>query len=211
MLAMGGLAGCSTTSLGNGVGPPALAACPSTVADADGSRCTVEGLSCAPTYSCGSIEAFATCVCAGGQFVCTDVTGMPLHAGSTPSCPDAAASEACPASETSASLAACTEPGRICTYPSTCRLRGFDTCQCVSGELDNRMTGLRFQCSDACNVPDATPDGDAADAADGADATDAADGGDAPDHMIDADAAGADGTQVDGAPSDSSTADITAQ
>ena len=83
------------------------------------------------------------------------------------------------------------------------------------------MTRLRFQCSDACNVLDATPPGgdaadagdggDAADAADGADATDAADaadagdGGDAPALMIDADAAGADGTQLDGA------ADVTAQ
>jgi hypothetical protein len=65
------------------------------------------------------------------------------------------------------------------------------------------MTGLRFQCSDACNVPDAT--------ADGSDAADAADGGrDGPAQMIDADAAGADSTLTDGAaPSDSSTADIT--
>jgi hypothetical protein len=71
------------------------------------------------------------------------------------------------------------------------------------------MTGLRFQCSDACNVPDATADG--SDAADAGDAADAADGGrDGPAQMIDADAAGADSTLTDGAaPSDSSTADIT--
>src|SRR5260370_22023060 len=97
------LLGCSTTSPSNGVGPPALAGCPATVADANGSRCT-EGLTCSPTYSCGAVEALATCVCAGGQFACTDVTGMPLRGGSTPGCPAASASETCPATETSASL-----------------------------------------------------------------------------------------------------------
>ena len=209
LLAMGSLPGCSTTSAANGVGPPALAGCPATVADANGSRC-VEGQICSPTYSCGAIEATATCVCAAGQFVCTDVRGMPLHGGTAPSCPDAQASETCPATEMSASLAGCTEPGLTCNYPSTCHLRPLDTCQCVSSELDNGMTGLRFQCSDACNPVEAGLDGSDAQT----DATDATpndgEAGDA--STIDADAAGTDGASVEGAaPSDSGAADVTEQ
>jgi hypothetical protein len=84
----------------------------------------------------------------------------------------------------------------------------MDSCQCVSGELDNGRTGLRFTCSDACTIPEAGPDG-----TDAAEVGDAAEGGDASEdaHLIDAHSA-ADTGQADGAaPSDGSAADVTAQ
>jgi hypothetical protein len=78
----------------------------------------------------------------------------------------------------------------------------MDSCQCVSGELDNGRTGLRFTCSDACTIPEAGPDG-----------TNAADGGDASEdaHLIDADSAADTGPADVAAPSDGNAADVTAQ
>jgi hypothetical protein len=168
--ALAGLAsgpgGCSSTSAPSSGGSDAEAICPDTVAGAVGASCEVEGLVCSPQYTCGVVEVTARCVCTAGAFVCNDVTDAALTSpDATPVCPQRGDAEACPLLERSASLAACTETGLVCTYLAACDATpAFDQCQCMEGALANGTTGLRFQCSSPCTYvgPLVTTEGDAA-------------------------------------------------
>jgi hypothetical protein len=132
--------------------PDAQAVCPSSVSETAGAACTVQGLVCAPQYACGVTFGIAHCVCVAGAFECTDLTDASISGTDVaPSCPKAKPAEHCPATESAASLAACTEPGLVCSYKAPCSaIPGLDQCTCFNGAMANGQTGLRFECTNAC-------------------------------------------------------------
>ncbi len=153
---VGTAAGCSESSSGSPAAD-AGAVCPATVDAAVGHACGVEGLSCSPLYACGLVAATATCTCQGGLFSCADVMGKALGAGDAPACPPLGAGQSCPATESAAKLSNCTEPGLLCSYPSTCpEARYLDTCECFTGKNAAGTSSLHFQCSTACPAGDAS-------------------------------------------------------
>ena len=129
--------------------------CPASVARTIGAACQAEGLYCAPTYDCALVQVPLSCTCMQGLFVCIDGAGNTVDAGGTPGCP-APLDASCPSTETSATMAACSEVGLMCSYPSACE-GGVDSCECMAGSL---VTGggpnLVFTCQQAtCSSPDA--------------------------------------------------------
>jgi hypothetical protein len=149
--------GCSPKSAAPAPAADAQAVCPSTIVDAAGAGCAVEGLVCSPQYMCGITPATLTCVCTEGSFSCQDVTGKIVTSGTSPACPAATANESCPTSEVLAEGMPCTRQGLFCPYPSTCGdTTKYDGCYCFTGPLANGQMGLRFECSTPCNY-DAGP------------------------------------------------------
>jgi len=150
--------GCTSSAANQSVPADAEAICPTSLSAAMGASCATEGLVCSPEYPCGILPAIATCTCTAGAFACTDVTGKTVDEGGSPECPAPAASQTCPATETLANLHACSEPGLMCPYPSTCSLdsQEYDLCQCFTGAISDGGTGLRFECTTSCDY-DASP------------------------------------------------------
>jgi hypothetical protein len=146
--------GCSSSSSGEAPDAQASAVCPDTLAGTIGASCSVERLVCSPQYACGVAVATARCVCTSGAFSCTDLADAPLMApDATPTCPPLAhqTPAKCPPTSRAADLAACTEPGLLCTYLAGCDATpAFDQCQCASGPMPGGKTGLRFDCFNAC-------------------------------------------------------------
>jgi hypothetical protein len=147
--------GCSSPS-SPAASPDAQAVCPATGAETAGAACTVEGLVCSPQYACGVTFGIAHCVCSSGKFACTDLTDAALTGpASIPACPSAAHAQRCPATESAANLAACTEQGLDCSYRAPCGgTADLDHCLCFEGPLPNGPMGLRFECTTPC-YPDA--------------------------------------------------------
>jgi hypothetical protein len=153
--------------------------CPATLEATAGQPCSVEGLACSPLYACGAVQATATCACEGGFFGCTDVTGRALAAGDVPACPAFDGGGTCPISERAAAIAACSEVGLLCAYPSACpTVRYLDQCECRPITTPSGATALRFDCGTPCPPagapapgPDAATAFDAAPADSGLDST----------------------------------------
>ncbi|MGA7119917.1 MAG: hypothetical protein WBY94_07470 [Polyangiaceae bacterium] len=129
--------------------------CPASLGGTVGVSCQAEGLFCAPTYTCDLIQIPLLCTCTKGLFVCTDGVGNAVDAGETPGCP-APAAASCPLSENSATMAACSQIGLICPYPSACDA-GTDSCECVPAAMEEAGPNLVFQCQTTCISSDATP------------------------------------------------------
>ncbi len=144
--------GCSSPAPVSEAGPDAEALCPATLAATIGAACSVGGLTCSPQYPCGVVPAAARCVCTGGAFACSDVTGAPLVGpDAMPACPRRADAEACPPDESSATLAPCTETWLVCSYLAGCNTTpAFDQCVCEFGPLPKGSQGLAFRCSSHC-------------------------------------------------------------
>jgi hypothetical protein len=172
VLAAAGAAAACSSSPASRSGADAEAVCPSTLDATAGRACAVEGLACSPLYACGLVQATASCVCAGGFFGCTDVTGRALAAGDVPACPAFDGGGNCPASERAASVASCSEVGLLCAYPSACpAVRLLDQCECRPTTTPSGATALRFDCGAPCpsSVDAAAPAFDAAAADSGPD------------------------------------------
>ena len=131
--------------------------CPASLAGTVGVACQPEGLFCAPAYTCNLIQIPVLCTCAKGSFACTDWVGNRVDAGETPSCPGPV-DASCPPSEKSATMAACSEVGLVCPYPSACD-GGTDSCECMPGALVTGGPNLVFECQTTCVSSDgAAPD-----------------------------------------------------
>ena len=126
--------------------------CPDTLQATAGAPCTSEGLMCGPQYTCEGIVAAARCTCTAGSFSCVDVTGRTLPGpDASPACPPRRDAEVCPANVVQATLALCTEPGLVCTYPTDCDATpAFRQCTCTEGPLPSGAMGLAFRCPDDC-------------------------------------------------------------
>jgi hypothetical protein len=131
--------------------PSALAVCPATPDETIGAACGVAGLRCGPQYTCGVLSVSLSCICTGGAFQCTDGAGNPLVPGAPLDCPATQPTASCPATETGAQFASCTEVGLLCAYPSACPGR-LDSCQCLSGQIAGG-SGFRFECTRATCSP----------------------------------------------------------
>ncbi|HEY4013334.1 MAG TPA: hypothetical protein VGM06_08350 [Polyangiaceae bacterium] len=163
---------CSSSASPPATHAAAQAVCPATPEDTIGVACSVSGLTCGPEYTCGVSTVALFCVCTAGAFQCVDGTGAPVAQGDVLACPDASATQICPASERTAELAACTEQGLLCTYASSCPSM-FDQCQCTAGTTASGAFGLRFDCNPS-TCPDGGPPVDGAAPVDGGVPTDAA-------------------------------------
>jgi hypothetical protein len=140
---------CEGSTVNAGPKHDASAVCPATPEETVGAACALPGLRCGPQYACGILQVALLCVCTDGVFRCTDATGAMLDAAVTPACPGVSPPEACPSTERAANLAACTEQGLLCAYPSACSSSRFDQCQCFPGAMANGQFGLRFECNSA--------------------------------------------------------------
>jgi hypothetical protein len=183
--ALGASAGCSSSSAGTT--PPATQsyACPATIDDTVGKPCYSQGEVCGPTYSCGTTQVPITCTCFNGTFQCIDGAGKPFDNSTPPSCTTNSSSGSCPASESAANLASCTESqiGQQCAYAPQCTggTLAYDLCTCTSATTKTGSQGLVFVCENSCSgasgpVPDAgssQPDSSAT----GNDAADVAEAG----------------------------------
>ena len=203
-----GAAGCQGPDSGPGPGDAAEAAplenCPATLEKTIGAACTMNGLVCGPTIRCGVTDVTISCECAEGVFRCLDAVGNPIATASEATCPVVVEAGACPRSEKAATLAACSDPGLLCQYPSACAGM-YDQCQCFPGPTGDGGFGLRFDCPPVrCTNPDAaviTFDAGldapaAADSTSNADATSDAPRG--PDAADTADVTAADASAADG-------------
>jgi hypothetical protein len=154
-------AGCSSSNASPSSNlPDAHLSCPETLAETIGAACAVDGQSCYPAYACGAQMPYATCLCTAGSFVCKDLLGAPLVQGSTPGCPDAAATPACPSTYTLANRVACQAPGQVCTYASPCvSIPAFLSCECMPAtQIDGGLL-YEFSCDNECEGPPAPSDG----------------------------------------------------
>lgn len=156
-----GAAGCqgsASQSAPIGAMTPPLENCPPSLDKTIGAACSMNGLVCGPSIACGLTELTISCVCTGGVFRCLDAQGNPLASAAAVTCPDGSEvvdAGACPRSEKAASLAACSETGLLCAYPSACP-GSLDQCQCFPGTMASGGFGLRFECRPAsCPNPDA--------------------------------------------------------
>jgi hypothetical protein len=186
LTATGTSAGCSSSSATSG---PPLApegnACPGTLDATVGAACGPPGEVCSPTFPCGLATVTVRCTCQEGTFQCTDGSGNPFAAGSTPSCGEGGPPPAaCPATESAAMTTACTlaEDGQQCAYPASCRggTLTFDRCTC---EPNLAGSGFVYECENTCNgvsapLPEAGPSPGSADGSSDAPASDGP-GGDA--------------------------------
>jgi len=143
--------------------PDAATVCPATPEDTIGRACAVEGMQCAPEYTCGETQAAVYCTCTGGVFKCTDGHLDELDAGDVPSCPPRGGRVVCPATEATASGAGCSEQGAQCAYPAKCDggVPEYDTCYCFTGQTLGGTMGLRWECSNTCGSAGAPGDGGA--------------------------------------------------
>jgi len=164
VVAVGTSAACSSSSSAP-VSPEAATACPATIADTVGSACNTEGAVCSPTFPCAIATVTIFCSCTQGTFQCVDGYNQPFTAGETPSCGDASAPlGSCPATESQASIAKCTQAqsGQQCAYAPECAggTLAFDRCTC---EAVPTGAGFAWECENACNsgtgpLPEAGPD-----------------------------------------------------
>ncbi len=178
IVAAAAVASCSSSSPPSSSPLPsdAAAVCPATLGLTVGQRCAPDGLRCAPEYACGVTNVTLLCACTRGTFECTDGRGNVLAADETPVCPASPAEAgACPATETAAQFAPCSEQGLLCAYPSGCP-SAFDSCLCFAGRTKAGLFGLRFECTPrTCDSRDAAVPADLGDGTTPTDsATDAA-------------------------------------
>jgi hypothetical protein len=123
--------------------------CPSTVDEAIGAACDVEGLLCYPEYACGIAPATATCRCSGGHFACQDLLDAALGPDATPGCPPPAPTPpTCPATMTLANGTACSQAGVTCTYASPCEgsIPAYLDCPCVPAQQIDGGVYLAYAC-----------------------------------------------------------------
>jgi hypothetical protein len=161
--ALGASTGCSSSSPGNAPPTAQSNACPATIDATVGAACSKQGQVCGPTYTCGTTQVPITCTCFNGTFQCIDSAGNPFDNSSPPSCNTHPASGTCPASESAANLAPCTEAqvGQQCAYAPQCPggTMAYDVCTCTSGTTKTGAQGLVFICENSCSgatgpVPD---------------------------------------------------------
>jgi hypothetical protein len=166
---------------------PVDVACPASLEAALTASCGSASETCSFLYPCGPFGATATCACDGRRFTCTDVTNAVIEDdGAAPTCVALTAAKACPLSEIGANLAACTELGQVCAYPSICKgTPAYDTCQCIPDQTGSGAVP-HFDCVHSCDI---FPGGDASAPGNGA----------TPDASSDAPA---DGPTTDAPPSD---------
>jgi len=123
--------------------------CPSTVDEAIGAACDVEGLLCYPEYACGIAPAIATCRCSGGHFACQDLLDAALDPDATPGCPPPTPTPpTCPATMTQANGTACSQAGVVCTYASPCAgsIPAYLDCPCVPATQIDGGVYLAYEC-----------------------------------------------------------------
>src|ERR1019366_455898 len=104
---------------------------------------------------CGAFEAPVTCVCRGGTFAC-GASSVSADGSAGPICPPATPVMACPAAETLASVAACsdTDLGQQCAYPGAfSSIPAYDVCLCAPGRTATE--GPHFECTQSMGLPDA--------------------------------------------------------
>jgi hypothetical protein len=199
-LSLGANAACSSSTAPTVV-PDAAVRCPATLEAALGATCAAEAQTCSFLYACGPFGQTATCACSGGRFSCTDAVGSPLDGGTAPHCVGPGDAGECPASETAADFAPCTETGLQCAYPSACAsVPAYDSCQCVldpdGGPTLDAGPSLHFECIQSCEFL--------------TDASAATDALSAPDVVIGAPAdAGSDATSGDARPDAPAAGDAT--
>lgn len=95
----------------------AQGACLPTVAQANGAKCSAEGLECRVPFACDAVNEQATCTCAGGAFSCADRLGaIPL--GAEPACTPRGPSDETPCAPTMAAAdgTPCETTGKLCAY-----------------------------------------------------------------------------------------------
>lgn len=151
---------CSSSS-STPAGPPPGPTCPPSLSAALTASCSSASETCPYLYTCDGFGAPATCACDGHSFLCTDSANVPFtDDGAAPTCTPLDASKGCPLSEFAANLAACTDLGLQCTYPSACKgTPAFDTCQCIPDPTGGGAVP-HYECIPGCTVfprPDAAP------------------------------------------------------
>jgi hypothetical protein len=144
----------ASNQLGSTQHPQAHGVCPSTVGQAVGAACDVEGELCYPEYACGIAPALATCTCHGGHFACVDQLKATLRPDAAAGgCPGPLPASACPASMTQANRTGCAQAGQICTYASPCSsIPDYLDCQCVQLTQIDGGVYLGYACDDPCTA-----------------------------------------------------------
>jgi hypothetical protein len=155
-MAAGGSTGCSAKdNQGVSADGSVVSPCPTTIQDTVGKPCPVEGMRCGPTYSCGPTDVPITCTCFGGTFACVDGSGNPFDGSTPPACNTPPSGASCPASESAANFAPCTEAqvGQPCAYPAQCTggTSTFDLCTCQSAVDKSGAPALVFVCENSCS------------------------------------------------------------